>query len=256
MCRGGKTLIGLFLCPSKQTKPVFFLLTQDKVSEAWDFWKKILPVETEVKSWSTLTLPVRKPSLLHAITFPVPFSSGHMFSVVFLLLQSHLWESLLFPFTSLAITVQLGFGFTKPILACTDGVYIFLPGHLTLFPLLDASPFLFEFCQELLVHLYRPLATFAWLPPTCVDGQFFSLEKVILGNTLYLLLPSSLQAHRPWHTLELVPERTKDCFPEFQAYNPNFCLALSSLASHDHCSQGCLQLLHPWPVPHCLQVEA
>lgn len=61
-----------------------------------------------------------------------------------------------------------------------------------------------------------------------MDGQFFSLKNVIFGNTLYLLLPSSLQAYSPRHTLKLAPEGTNVCFPEVQACNPNFCGALSS----------------------------
>ena len=66
------------------------------------------------------------------------------------------------------IQLQAGFAFPNPIPAHSDSISIFLPCHLTLLPCLVCILFITEFCQELLVRLYRSLAAFAWLP-ACWD---------------------------------------------------------------------------------------
>lgn len=54
------------------------------------------------------------------------------------------------------IPFQLGFGFPKPIPACSDDVSVFFPGYLSLLPPPARLLFVFELCQELLSHPHRP----------------------------------------------------------------------------------------------------
>lgn len=82
---------------------------------------------------------------------------------------------------------------------------------------------MYEFSQELLVHLHRPPTTLAWIP-VAWDGPFLSQEEVILENKPALLDPSSLQDDIPWDSSKQVPEQAKVCSPEVWGYKPAICL--------------------------------
>lgn len=74
---------------------------------------------------------------------------------------------------------------------------------------------MFEFSQELLVHLRKPPAPSVSLP-THLDGPFLSLEEVNLENQPVLLNPLSVQVCLPWDSLKLIANQAKVCSPEAQ----------------------------------------
>lgn len=74
----------------------------------------------------------------------------------------------------------MDFGFPNPILALLYCASEFLLGNLLFLLPLVHFPIMSEFCQEQIVYLWRLLSVFCF--PTCGEGSFLSLGKVILLN--------------------------------------------------------------------------
>lgn len=88
--------------------------------------------------------------------------------------------------------------------------------------LLRVSFFMFEFSQELIVHLCKLTATFTWFS-ACLDRQRLRVEEVILQNQ-----PALLEPWRPpmafFQADPSDPSMVKFCSPEAQSCDPAFCL--------------------------------
>lgn len=74
---------------------------------------------------------------------------------------------------------------------------------------------MFEFSQQLLAHLCKPLATSVSLP-THLDEPFLSLEEVNLENQPAPLDPFSLQDFILWDSSKLITDEAKVCSPQAQ----------------------------------------
>lgn len=127
-------------------------------------------------------------SVSFATGSPVPFSSRHTFSPVFLLLLLYCTcRGLLVPFIS--YQNQLWAGFPSIVSAYSGSICIFL-GHPPLLSLLYASLLCLDLVRSFFLLFTYLLLPFAFIP-VCRDGWLLSLEKIILENQLAFLEPSS-----------------------------------------------------------------
>lgn len=203
---------------SRISPPCFRLL-----SGTCNFWRL---VKTEVKkalSSLTLAYPVSPGPLPHsaaALHFPwFFFCSSCTYSSPFCGLLHPLPDVAPGGFLALLTLAS----------ACWDSASIFLTDSLSLLPPSVYFLSVFQFCQELPVHPFKPPGIFAWLP-ACWDGLFL-LE---LGwhdswnrQVSQISCISRALSHGTISSRSL--KRSKQvCSPEVQGGDPAFCSAPSS----------------------------
>lgn len=184
------------------------LQTFPLVLEAWDPWILRVVKPRVKKTFTTLDFFV-----FSVIRSPASFSSGPPFSRLPFAADMSV-EALLVDFCLLPDSTAEELWLPHHILVCWDIVSLSLWSHLS-FPPLVRFLFMFEFSQELLVHLCKPLAPSVSLP-THLDGPFLSLEEVNLENQPILLNPLFVQVCLPWDSLKLIANQAKVCSPEAQ----------------------------------------